>query len=239
MNQIVDTLNYKMHFDDVEAYIITLKGNETSERLSARCQQTCLNAGQPYHVWDAFDGTSHNHIVYPNHAKDQDHYRFLKQMNDKLTITEVATILSHYSLWAHCVKIDIPIVILEHDAIMVNKYIWHDGWNQINYLGCSKQLETGWPRFPPHALPEKSERSNYRFICSAHAYAIDPAVARQLVTHVMRFGLAAPADMLIRADLFPLVQTGFYAFEAPEETTITGRDSNWHLKAKEIFSTFQ
>jgi len=233
MNPIVETLDYKMHFDDVEAYIITLKGNSTSERLSARCQQSCEKIDQAYHVWDAFDGTS-GPIIYPDHAKDQDHYRFLKQMNDKLTITEVATILSHYSLWAHCVKIDIPIVILEHDAIMVNKYAWHDGWNQINYLGNYSQLETGWPSFPPHSAATK----NYKFICRAHAYAVDPAVARQLVAHVIRFGLAAPADMLIRADLFPLVQTGFYAFDAPAETTITGRKDDWHVDAKEIFSTF-
>lgn len=234
MNQIVETLNYKMHFDDVEAYIITLKNNPTSQRLSQRCQQSCQEVGQPYHVWDAFDGTSQEYIVYPDHAKDQDHYRFLKQMNDKLTITEVATILSHYSLWAHCVKIDIPIVILEHDAIMVNKYIWHDGWNQINYLGNFSQIKTGWPSFPPHSAATK----NYKFICRAHAYAVDPAVARQLLSHVVRFGLSAPADMLIRADLFPLVQTGFYAFDAPEETTITGRKDDWHVDAREIFSTF-
>jgi GR25 family glycosyltransferase involved in LPS biosynthesis len=233
MKQIVKTLDYKMHFDDVEAYIITLKGHETSERLSLRCQNSCREVGQPYNVWDAFDGTS-GQIFYHSHAEHQDHYRFLKCMNDKLTITEIATILSHYSLWAHCVKIDIPIVILEHDSIMVQKYIWHDGWNQINYLGNYSQLETGWPTFPPHSAATK----NYKFICRAHAYAIDPAIARQLVSHVIRFGLSAPADMLIRADIFPLVQTGFYAFDAPEETTITGRNAEWQKDAKEIFSTF-
>jgi hypothetical protein len=229
----VETLNYSMHFDDVEAYIITLKNNKKSEELSKRCQNSCIRAEQPFHVWDAFDGTS-GEIFYPDHAKDQDHYRFLKIMNDRLTITETATILSHYSLWAHCVKIDKPIVILEHDAIMVNKYISHDGWNQINYLGNISQLKTGWPSFPPHS----AANTNYRFICRAHAYAVDPAVARQLVSHVIRFGLAAPADMLIRVDLFPIVQTGFYAFDAPDETTITGRNPNWEDDAKEIFSTF-
>jgi GR25 family glycosyltransferase involved in LPS biosynthesis len=228
--RLVDSLDYKMHFDDVEAYIITLKGNATSTRLSDRCQKSCIKVEQPYNVWDAFDGTS-GQIYYPEHAQNQDHYSFLKQMNDKLTITETATILSHYSLWAHCVKIDIPIVILEHDAIMVQRYAWHDGWNQINYLGNYSQLETGWPSFPPHSAATK----NYKFICRAHAYAIDPAVARQLVSHVIRFGLSAPADMLIRADIFPLVQTGFYAFDAPDETTITGRQSDWHKYAKSIF----
>ncbi len=233
MNRIVETLDYKMHFDDVEAYIITLKGNATSERLSSRCQASCREVGQPYHVWDAFDGTS-GKIIYPDHAKDQDHYSFLKLMNDRLTIAETATVLSHYSLWAHCVKIDIPIVILEHDAIMVNKYIWHDGWNQINYLGNCDQIETGWPSFPPHLKATE----NYRFICRAHAYAIDPAVARQLISHATRFGISAPADMFIRADLFHIIQTGFYAFEAPEETTINDRNPNWQEESREIFSTF-
>jgi hypothetical protein len=234
MKQIVNTLNYKMHFDDVEAYIITLKNNLVSERLSKRCQDSCNKAGQPFHIWEAFDGTS-GVITYPNHAEDQDHYRFLKQMNDHLTVTEVATIMSHYSLWAHCIKIDKPIVILEHDSIMVNKYVWHDGWNQINYLGNYSQLQTGWPTFPPHSAATR----NYKFICRAHAYAVDPASARQLVSHVIKFGMSAPADMLIRADIFTLVQTGFYAFDAPDETTITGRNKDWHEDAKEIFSTFQ
>lgn len=234
MNQkTVTTLDYKFHFDDVEAYIITLKDHRVSEKLSRRCQESCMRSEQPFHVWDAFDGTKDS-IIYPKHAENQDHYTFLKVMNEHLTRAEIATILSHYSLWCHCVKIDVPIVVLEHDAVMVQKYVWHDGWNQINYLGNYSQLETGYPSFPPHSSASK----NYRFICRAHAYAIDPAIARQLVSHLIRFGLSAPADMLIRADLFPLVQTGFYAFDAPDETTITGRDRDWHKHAKEILSRF-
>jgi GR25 family glycosyltransferase involved in LPS biosynthesis len=230
----VDTLDYRMHFDDVVAHIITIKGNETSERLSKRCQYSCEKVGQDYTVWDAFDGTSGT-IYYPDHAKDQDHYRFLKQMNDRLTIGETATILSHYSLWAKCVAEDQPLVVLEHDAIMIQRYWSHNGFNQINYLGNLQQYQEGrWPDFPPHAAATK----NHKFICRAHAYAIDPAVARQLIAHVIRFGLSAPADMLIRADIFPIVQTGFYAFDAPEETTITGRNADWAEHAKEIFNTF-
>jgi len=230
----VDSLDYSMNCDDVEAYIITLKGNSISEDLSSRCQKSCTDVGMPFNIWDAFDGTSGT-IVYPDHLKDQQHYRWLKQMNDRLTITEVATILSHYSLWAKCCEIDKPIVILEHDAIMVKKYGWHNGWNQINYLGNLQQYQSGrFPDFPPHAVATK----NNRFICRAHAYAIDPAISRQLISHVIKFGISAPADMLIRVDLFSIVQTGFYAFDMPGETTITGRDSDWQKNAKEIFTSF-
>lgn len=231
----VDSLDYKMHFDDLVAYIITVKNHQVSETLSARCQESCRNVGQPYVVWEAFDGTNQKDIFYPDHAKDQNFYRWIKLMNDRLTIGEQAAVLSHLSLWAHCATIDLPIVILEHDAIMVKKYSAHDGFNQIQYLGNKQQYEENkWPSFPPHAAATK----NHKFICRAHAYAIDPAVARSLLTHVLKFGMSAPADMLIRADLFPIVQTGFYAFDMPGETTILGRKENWHEDAKEIFTSF-
>ena len=230
----VDTLNYSMNFDEVESYIITIKDHLGSEKLSKRCQFSCEKIGQPYKIWDAFDGTS-GEIIYPEHLKNQDHFRFLKQMNDRLTVTEVAAILSHYSLWCECIRIDKPIVILEHDAIMIAPYTSHDGFNQIVYLGNLEQYQKGmWPSFPPHSAATK----NYKFICRAHAYAVDPASARQLVSHLIKFGITAPADMLIRADIFPIVQTGFYAFDAPDGTTITGRNTKWEDDDKELISTF-
>lgn len=231
----IETLDYRMHFDNPTAYIITIKGNAISETLSARCQESCAAVNQPFQVWDAFDGTDKETITYPLHAENKDQYRWLKQMNDKLTVGEVAAIFSHFSLWCHCVTIDEPIVVLEHDAVMVRAYTSHNGWNQINYLGNLQQYQEGkYPDFPPHAAATK----NHKFICRAHAYAIDPAVARQLISHVIRFGLSAPADMLIRADLFPIVQTGFYAFDMPGETTILGRNADWAKDAKQIFTSF-
>lgn len=232
---IIDTLNYSMDFNDPVAHIITIKGNKTSEELSARCQKSCEQIGQPYKVWDAFDGTNQKEVVYPSHAENQDFYRWLKLMNDRLTIGEQACVLSHFSLWAHCVTIDKPLIVLEHDAVMVQKYSAHDGWNQIQYLGNIQQYQEGkWPSFPPHS----AANTNWKFICRAHAYAIDPAVARSMISHVIKFGISAPADMLIRADLFPIVQTGFYAFDLPGETTILGRKANWQEDAREIFNSF-
>jgi GR25 family glycosyltransferase involved in LPS biosynthesis len=230
----VDSLDYSMHLDDCVAHIITLKGNEVSEKMSARCQDSCKQVGQPFEVWDAFDGTS-GEIFYPDHAIGKDQYKWLKQMNDRLTISEIATIFSHFSLWCHSVTIDRPIVILEHDAIMVKPYWSHNAWNQIEYLGNLTQYqEQRWADFPVHSAATK----NWKFLCRAHAYAIDPAVARQLISHVIRFGLSAPADMLIRADIFPITQRGFYAFDMPGETTIKDRKDHWDEDAREIFTSF-
>ena len=232
--QVVDSLDYSMHLDDVVAHIITLPNHKKSVELSQRCQQSCEAVGQPYKIWEGFDGTS-GKIVYPKHLENQDHFRFLKQINDRLTITEIATILSHYSLWAECVRLDRAIVVLEHDAVMVKPYLSHDCWNQIVYLGNLQQYQEGrWASFPIHSVATK----NHRFICRAHAYVVDPPSARSLISHLIKFGLSAPADMLIRADLFPITQIDFYAFDLPDGTSITGRNPNWEDDAKEIFQSF-
>lgn len=218
---LVDTLNYRYELEhQPEAYIITIKGNEKSEREAMRCAESCDAVGQKWHIWQAFsvDGDD---IIYPDHAANQDHYRFLKKTNSHLTTTEVATVLSHYSLWMQCVKVDIPIIIFEHDAVMCQRYEKHQGWNEICYLGCYSQYEKGmWPLPPTYSLQGK----NYMFINKAHAYALDPMIARQLVAHVLKFGIVAPADMVIRADLFTITQRGLFAYEIEDgSTTITNR----------------
>jgi GR25 family glycosyltransferase involved in LPS biosynthesis len=202
------------------AYIIRLKENNISESMAERCASSCRKVGQNFQFWDAYDGTKEE-IKFPNHhnqildlIKITDHYA---------TKSEVATALSHISLWAHCVLIDKPIVILEHDAIMIKKYVQHQVFNSICFLGSKEQYELGWQVMatPPHA----SEGPNYHFICRAHAYAIDPAVAKNLLAHAIKFGIHAPLDIMVRADIFPMHQTDLFAYDKSdaEKTTILGR----------------
>lgn len=210
---------------DVEsAYIIRVKGHEKSERLAKRCADSCEMVGMPYQYWDAYNGMG-GEIIPPEHhgqtmglIKVTDHY---------LTRGELACALSHISLWVKCIEQDKPLVILEHDAVMVAPYLKHGVFNSICYLGGNEQATQGWQVYPtpPHA----SEGPNYHFICRAHAYAIDPAVAKNLLSYVIKMGVCAPLDILIRADIFPIHQMGVFAYDVYEEvdkmkeTTILGR----------------
>ena len=214
-------LNFSYDMIPSCAYIIRVVGNAASEEKAARCALSCEKAGQPYDFWDAYDGLA-DEIKPPAHhnaimdcIKVTDHY---------LTRGEVACALSHISLWAKCVLEDKPLVILEHDSLMAKPYTQHAVFNSICYLGSHEQVKQGWQVIPtpPHA----SEGHNYHFICRAHAYAIDPAVAKNLLSYVIKMGICTSLDMLIRADLFPIHQMGVYAYnvyESPEETTIKGR----------------
>ncbi len=206
------------------AYIITVKGNPNSERYSARCQESCRQVGMPYSVWDAYDGTRPGEIIPPEQMKDNAFMRMLKITDHYMTRGEVACALSHISLWVHCAVIDKPIVIMEHDAVMVKKFDEIKSYNAIVYLGGQEWSHKGWNIYPipPHA----SDGKNCLFICRAHAYAIDPIMAKNLLSHILKVGIFAPLDIMLRADLFTIVHQGLYAYDEPSDaldTTIAAR----------------
>lgn len=215
---LIETLYHSFNMEVDGAYIIRIVGNDTSERLAARAAASCQQVGQPYHLWDAYDGTGES-LRQPSYYTDV--MSMFKVVDPYLTRSEVACALSHISLWVHCIQIDRPIVILEHDAIMVAPYKFHGVFNSIAYLGSAEQHSGGWDVTP--IPPTGSRGRNFRFILRAHAYAIDPAVAKTLVSHVLHQGIYSSLDTLIRADLFPIHQMGLFAYDAPEETTIANR----------------
>jgi hypothetical protein len=209
--------SYNMQVE--KAYIIRIVGHERSEEKAKRGAESCDKVGMPWQYWDAYNGLE-NPIQPPEHHNDV--MRLIKVTDHYLTRGEVACALSHISLWNKCVQLDQPIVVLEHDAVMVNPYLRHAVFNSIAYLGGHEQVNGGWQILPtpPHA----SEGPNYHFICRAHAYAVDPAVAKNLLAHVIKYGICAPLDILIRSDVFPIHQMGVYAYDVRDgETTILSR----------------
>jgi hypothetical protein len=166
-------------------------------------------------VYDAFDGTK-GEIIIPEHSKDRQYLKWIKVVNPALAVTEVSVVLSHLSLWAKCVELDQPIVILEHDAVMLQPYTHHQAFNNIVYLGSNEQVENDyWGLIPIHG----QLNPNYRFMLRAHAYAVDPMIARNLLTHVLKFGIVTSIDVLLRADIFPISQHGIFAMDMPGDST--------------------
>lgn len=217
-------LFYSYNTEIESAYIITVKGNKKSEEMSMRCQLSCQNAGMKYKVWDAYDAIE-KPITEPEHLKNNDFMSMMKVTDHYLTKGELACALSHISLWHHCATIDRPIIILEHDSIVLKKMEIFEAYNSIIYLGGCEWAEQKWPMLsiPPHA----SEGPNYHFICRAHAYAIDPTMAKNLLAHVLKYGIVAPLDILIRTDIFNVTHRGLYAYDKnvdkTNDTTIKAR----------------
>ena len=200
-------------------YIITLPNNETSKKLTQRCIQSCEAVEQPYTLWEGFDGSS-GEIVIPEHLKDKEYLKWIKVNHKFMTPSQIGCCLSHISLWFHCITIDRPIVILEHDAIMVNKFGgMYPFYNAITYLGCRDQKNGNSPIQPTPVhmqAPDTFVRKMYR----AHAYAIDPIVAKSMVSRLLVDGIVTMNDEYIQSNWFAIIQYGFYAYEEPEQTTI-------------------
>lgn len=217
-------LFYKHDLRVDSAYIITVRGNQDSENYSNRCAQSCNNVGMPYKIWDAYNGINSNIIIPPDNLRDNAFMDMIKVTDHYLTRGEVACALSHISLWNHCVLIDRPIVILEHDAIMIERFDYHVNYNSIIYLG-GQEWKDGWDMLPvpPHA----TDGPNCHFICRAHAYSIDPAVAKNMLAHVLKLGICDPLDIMLRTDLFSVTHCGFYAYDQnldpTNDTTIKNR----------------
>ena len=164
MKILDETLNWKYSTEIENSYIIRIKGHKNSEMMAQRCLDSCFKVGQKAELWDAFDGTQ-GKIIIPEHSQEKSWVSWLKLLNTTLSNPEICCFLSHFSLWCHCLNIDKPIVILEHDAVMVEKFDVHLVYNSIMYLGCIEQVEKGWGVYPtpPHA----TNGNNYHFICRA------------------------------------------------------------------------
>jgi len=222
----MDSLYYKYDFDVEHAYIMRIKGNAHSERYAVRCAQSCEKVGQPYIICDAFDGTINGkEIQFPEHAKNDSFYKILKLSSHYITKAEVACTLTHLSVWLQCALLGKPVVILEHDAIMLQPFKQMHSLNSIVYLGGEEWVKKGWQITP--IPPLGSDGINYRFICRAHAYAIDPPMAKNLLAYVLKNGIYGAPDYMMRFDLFNITHQGCYAYDEyfdRNDTTIKNRN---------------
>ena len=231
---------YNKHEMSIEGtYIISIEGNKVSEQLTQQCLASCEKVGQPnVNVFPAFDATGskvkvQNHdlglpigelgsIKVPEFLQGQAFLNFLRLKRCDLLMTQIACFLSHYSLWCMCLDKDRPIVILEHDAVMVKPFLRHNYLNNIVYLGGSEQIHGSLmdtDTIPPHA---SDQQGLDRFICRAHAYSIDPIMAKNLVSYAIHHGIITTADAMMRYDMFGIVQNGVYAYDNPhDQSTIT------------------
>jgi hypothetical protein len=215
-----ETLSYAYNIKVEQAYILHLPGNKQSDRMTKRCVESCENTGQKYKLWEGFNGLGEG-IIAPKHLEKEPWLKWIKCPNSALKNGEVAAFLGHVSLWAKCIEIDQPIVILEHDAVMIKKFEEHPCLNAIIYLGCEEQQQQKLQVSP---VPVHLKWEGLNCLYKAHAYSVDPFVARRLMGSVISGGITRSIDVYMRADIYTQVQVGLYAYDISEGSTIVNRD---------------
>lgn len=220
MEILDETLNWKYITEVENSYIIRIKDHKNSESMAARCMESCKVVGQKAVYWDAFDGTKQK-IIVPEHSRNKTWLSWLKLLNYTLTKPEICCLLSHFSLWCRCVEIDMPIVALEHDAIMLQPYTHHNVFNSVVYLGSSEMVRSNyWNPIPPHA----QMGHNYRYILRTHSYSIDPLAAKNLIAHTIEKGIYTAVDVMMKIQDISIVSFGIFAADNAGETTIPEHD---------------
>jgi GR25 family glycosyltransferase involved in LPS biosynthesis len=233
-----DSLNitYDRTKQIAETLIISILNNENSINCATRAINSCRKVGQPNpKLFWGYDGTDKTTIKTPEHLKNSDAMRLIKVMDTRLSITEVACFLSHIAAWVHCIKINKPVVILEHDSIMLRPFTEMMVTNTLEYLGHIGELAARLKITNPEILEfviaggqyELSTKkymdiplvqminTNYLLILGLHNYAIDPIMAKKLFSYVLKHGLVNPADAVIEQHEFTMLQTGIYAVQSP------------------------
>lgn len=113
----------------MKAYIITLKDNETSINAALKCKQSANIPVEQFQAVEPSDVPSMMlseklQWTYPWHEPKHDFASglYLTPYRTKKKAARIACFLSHYQLWKRCIKLDEPILILEHDSIFIRPF---------------------------------------------------------------------------------------------------------------------
>jgi len=130
----------------MRAFVITLHGNSYSEAAAGRCAASAARHGIEVTAWRAVSPETANLTMEMNGLK-------WTWANDNTSVARCPTTglrqhpyktadqrmrigcsMSHYLLWEKCVKLAEPILILEHDAVVLRPL------PQIPYIGSAVMI---------------------------------------------------------------------------------------------------
>jgi len=197
--------------DVAATYIIYLPSHPGSVAMAQRAFETCQQVDQPNPVlYPGFDGTGGS-VQIPEHLSGESWPAWIKLYDERLTSQQIGCAMSHFSLWANCMVVDRPIVILEHDSVMLRPYRRHRHPNTIGILGWQQG----------HApTTHLVNGGNWQFLGGTHAYAIDPLVAHRLFAILLDRGFYAPSDIMVRLADVALIPEEGYAGVIKGESTV-------------------
>lgn len=127
----------------------------------------------------------------------------------------IAAFLSHYRIWHTCIDWNEPILVFEHDAVVI------DFIPNVNFDGL---LSLGKPSYGKYNVAQQlgvNKLFSKPYLPGAHAYIIKPEGAKRLIEQA-KF-TAGPTDVFLNINDFPWLQE-YYP---------------WPVEAHDSFTTIQ
>ena len=201
----------------MKMFIITMTDNERSVQVAERCIKSGIK----------FDAYIKKHKAYtPQNCNVYEELKKLKYSEkgfiEKYSRPEncIAGFLSHHSLWKKCIRLNEPIVIFEHDAVLVG---------EIPQLQMFDILSLGKPSYGKFNTPKfigYGSLVSKPYFPGAHAYRITPKGAQELIDESLHS--ARPTDIFIHSSKFTLGEYYPWPVEARDSfTTIQRKEGCW------------
>lgn len=163
-----------------KTFVIALKDHAVSEKQLQDCKNSAIK-----HGWDVEVSWG----VYGN-TVNEDSWKGIgvTPLLDKPTMNLPGVqgcFFSHWALWNKCIELNESIIILEHDAIICNKWI---------PLNINSDIIKLHERYKPKKVRFDEHTGNWS--TSGHAYLITPSAAKKLINFSRATG-GIPVDILM------------------------------------------
>ena len=211
--------------------VITMTDNEVSMKAFSKLQDSSYRVGNDFRpeifeatiAKNAEDHLSKLHLEwnYPWEGVVTDLKTGLKKSayQTKNRLNRIACAVSHYRLWAVCAKTDEPMLIMEHDAIFIQKFRYDNLLedNHYNIIGINNPIGNTRKSHEFHKILQQSvDRENTGIVpvptidnfdipqglAGNSAYIIKPKGARTCIKAASEHGLW-PNDALMCKQLIP------------------------------------
>ena len=217
----------------MKTYVISLRRSR-DRRKNIITQMDSL--GIEYCFFDAIDASESREKYFRHYDQE----RYFLSCGRSATSGEVGCYASHLGVWKASVASGSPIVVLEDDAQLDERYesainFVEKHINDLGFIRLEKNWKPGAPRIVDTSHHSIRRCKKYPF--SAMAYAISPAVAQVFIEYSKV--LSAPVDKFIKdfwvhqQPLYDLSPPAVRENELGLESTIRGRrKSRYSLRGR-------
>ena len=197
----------------MKAVVITILDNEKSQEAADRCIKSAANFGIDVDKLEAITPKDNpvsiaNQLEIPLGGFKEAYSRFENCLS---------AFLSHRSAWKLCYESNKPLIIFEHDALVVDQIPVNVPFESLMSLG-----KPSYGNFETGRLLGVNLLFSKPYLPGAHAYMLKPHAAEKLLRSSMT-GRARPTDIFLNNTYFPWIQE-YYP---------------WPVEARDTFTTIQ
>ena len=204
----------------MKAYVITIMDNKPSVQVAARCIKSGLKFGLEINNWHA---TTPIDLPIDKLLKEGVNIAGLHETYSRISNC-AAAFHSHFSLWKHSIEINEPVMVFEHDAVIVNDI--------PKFIAFDKCVSLGKPSYGKWITPSNfgvNPLTSKGYFPGAHGYIMKPQGAKEVIAQAKVF--ARPTDVFLNTTYFPWLQEYYpWPVEAHDSFTTIQNESGCYAK---------